>query len=101
MLFVPIACTIAHRIGIDCFVVSLLAMTISYLDKTYGKAYGHSMKTVSATYARAHFYDLIDEVSKAGTRVGITKKGEIKAVLVGAREYESWHNLAVELITEK
>jgi len=58
------------------------------------------MKTVSATFARAHLYDLIDETSKSGKRVGITKKGEIKAILIGANEYETWHDMAVKFISE-
>lgn len=48
------------------------------------------MGTISATQARANFYDLIDEVAKSGKRVGITKKGETKAFLISADEYESW-----------
>ena len=56
--------------------------------------------TISATYARAHFYDLIDEVSTSRKRVGITKKGQIKAILISAKEYEAWHALAVKFITE-
>lgn len=56
------------------------------------------MKTVSATHARAHFYDLIDEVFSTGKRVGITKKGEIKAVLISAKEYEEWKSLAVKVL---
>ena len=46
------------------------------------------MTTVSATYARANFYDLIDEVFKTGEPVGITKFGVLKAVLVSAKKYE-------------
>ena len=48
------------------------------------------MTTVSATQARANLYDLIDDVASSGKRVGITKKGETKAVLVGADELASW-----------
>lgn len=48
------------------------------------------MTTVSATTARANFYDLIDEVSASGKYVGITKKGETKAVLISAEELASW-----------
>lgn len=58
------------------------------------------MKTVSATYARAHFYDLIDEVAASGKRVAITKKGNIKAILISSQEYESWHNMAIKFISE-
>lgn len=68
-------------------------------DKTYGKAYVHNMKTLSATYARAHLYDLIDEVSKSDKRIGITKKGETKVVLVSFKEYESWHDTAVKFVS--
>lgn len=48
------------------------------------------MTTVSATTARAKLYDLIDEVSRSGRRVGITKKGETKVVLMSVEELESW-----------
>ena len=58
------------------------------------------MTTVSATKARAHLYDLIDEVASSGKRVGITKKGEVKAILIGAKEFEAWRNMAAKFITE-
>lgn len=48
------------------------------------------MTTVSATTARAKLYDLIDEVSSSGKHVGITKKGETKAVLISSEELDSW-----------
>lgn len=48
------------------------------------------MTTVSATTARARLFDLIDEVSASGKRVGITKKGETKAVLISPEELASW-----------
>ncbi|TSC85760.1 MAG: prevent-host-death family protein [Microgenomates group bacterium Gr01-1014_7] len=48
------------------------------------------MTTVSATTARAKFYDLIDEVAFSGKRIGITKKGETKAVLISSDELASW-----------
>lgn len=48
------------------------------------------MTTISATTARTKLYDLIDEVAASGKRVGITKKGETKAVLVSAEELASW-----------
>lgn len=48
------------------------------------------MTTVSASTARANLYDLIDEVVASGRRVGITKKGEIKAVLISNDELVSW-----------
>ncbi len=48
------------------------------------------MTTVSATQARANLYDLIDEVASSGKRVGITKKGETKAVLISSDELASW-----------
>ncbi|OGZ69820.1 MAG: hypothetical protein A3F47_01645 [Candidatus Staskawiczbacteria bacterium RIFCSPHIGHO2_12_FULL_38_11] len=59
------------------------------------------MTTVSATKARANFYDLIDQVSTSGKRVGITNKGETKVVLVSFKEYESWHKLAIKFLTEE
>lgn len=48
------------------------------------------MTTISATQARAKLYDLIDEVALSGKRIGITKKGETKVVLMSADELESW-----------
>jgi len=59
------------------------------------------MKTVSATYARAHFYDLIDQIASSGKRVAITKKGQIKAILISYKEYEAWHTMAAKFLTEK
>jgi antitoxin YefM len=47
------------------------------------------MKTISATKARANWYDLIDEVASTGKRVVITNKGETKAVLISSEELES------------
>lgn len=58
------------------------------------------MITVSATTARANLYDLIDEVSASGKRVGITKKGESKAILISAQEYESWQETN-EILADK
>lgn len=48
------------------------------------------MTTVSATYARAKLYDLIDEVAASGKTIGITKKGETKALLISSDELASW-----------
>lgn len=56
------------------------------------------MITVSATSARDHFYKLIDQVSASDERVAITKKGEIKAVLVSAEDYNAWHAMAAKFI---
>lgn len=60
------------------------------VDKAYAKAYTHSMTTISATAARANFYDLIDQVSTSGKSIGITNKGETKAVLISQEELASW-----------
>ena len=46
------------------------------------------MTTISATKARAKLYDLIDEVALSGKRIGITKFGVLKAVLISVTEYE-------------
>ncbi len=48
------------------------------------------MITVSATAARANFYDLIDEVFASGKAVAITNKGETKAMLISPEELSSW-----------
>ena len=56
----------------------------------YGKAYTFNMTTISATTARANFFDLIDEVSASGKRVAITNKGETKALLISPEEVTSW-----------
>lgn len=47
------------------------------------------MTTISATKARADFYDLLEEVSRKKKRIGITNKGETKAVLINADELDS------------
>ncbi len=46
------------------------------------------MNTVSATTARANLYELIDQVALSGKRIGITKRGVLKVVLISLREYE-------------
>lgn len=48
------------------------------------------MTTVSATTARANFYDLLEEVAHSGKKIGITNKGETQAVLISAEELASW-----------
>lgn len=58
------------------------------------------MTTISATQARANLYDLIDEVAASGKRVGITKKGITKAILISAEEYESWQETN-EILADK
>ena len=58
------------------------------------------MNTISATAARANLYDLIDEVSLSGKRIGITKKGATKAVLVSVEELESWEETN-EILSDK
>lgn len=47
------------------------------------------MITVSATTARAKLYDLLEEVSSSGKRVGITNKGETKAVLMSREDLDA------------
>lgn len=54
------------------------------------------MNTVSVTQARSNLYDLIDEVATSGKMVGITNKGETKAVLVSEEE---WNAMKVTLET--
>jgi antitoxin YefM len=58
------------------------------------------MTTISATTARANLYDLIDEVAKTGKRVGITKKGETKVILMSVEELESWEETN-EILSDK
>lgn len=58
------------------------------------------MTTVSATKARANFYDLIDKVSTSGKRIGITNKGETKVVLMSVSELESWEETN-EILSDK
>jgi len=48
------------------------------------------MNTVSVTQARSNLYDLIDEVAASGKMIGITNKGETKAVLISPEELASW-----------
>ena len=47
------------------------------------------MTTVSLTKARADLYDLVEEVSRKGKKIGLTNKGETKAVLISQAELES------------
>lgn len=58
------------------------------------------MNTISATTARANLYDLIDEVASSGKRVGITKKGETRVVLMSLEELESWDETN-EILSDK
>lgn len=58
------------------------------------------MITVSATQARSNLYDLINEVATSGKRVGITNKGETKAVLISPEELASWE-ATVEVMSDK
>ncbi len=67
---------------------------------TYVKAYDIYMTTISATTARAKLYNLIDEVALSGKRIGITKKGETKGILISAKEYESWQETN-EILADK
>lgn len=48
------------------------------------------MDIIAATRARSKFLELVDEVDKFLKRYIITKKGEPKAVLLSAEEFESW-----------
>ena len=48
------------------------------------------MTTVSATIAREKLYDLIEEVAQSGKKIGITNKGETKAVLISPEELDAW-----------
>lgn len=53
------------------------------------------MTTISATKARANLYDLLEQVSKKnGKRIGITNKGETKAVLINSADLETLEILA-------
>lgn len=58
------------------------------------------MITVSATTARSRLYDLIEEVSVSGKRVGITNKGETKAILMSPEEIASWE-ATMETLADK
>lgn len=58
------------------------------------------MTTISATQARAEFYDLINQVSISGNRVGITNKGETKAILISPEELRSWE-VTMEVMNDK
>lgn len=58
------------------------------------------MTTVSATQARNNLYNLINEVATSGKRVGITNKGETKAVLISPEELRSWE-VTMEVMNDK
>lgn len=59
------------------------------------------MDIIGATYARNKFLDLIDEVDAFLKRFIITKKGEPKAVLMSASEFESWEETLYTLSRPK
>lgn len=48
------------------------------------------MITIAVSKARTKLPDLIDKVDKLWQRFIITKKGEAKAVLMSAEEFDSW-----------
>ncbi|MBI2018347.1 type II toxin-antitoxin system Phd/YefM family antitoxin [Candidatus Daviesbacteria bacterium] len=58
------------------------------------------MTTVSVTQARANLYDLIDKVSTSGKPVGITNKGQTKAILISPEELRSWE-VTMEVMNDK
>ena len=47
------------------------------------------MNTISVSQARKDLYDLIDDVASSGKEIGITKKGETRAVLVSQEEWDA------------
>lgn len=59
------------------------------------------MDIIAATYARNKFLDLVDEVDAFLKRFIITKKGEPKAVLMSADEFESWEETLYTLSKRK
>lgn len=48
------------------------------------------MTTIAVSKARAILPELVDKVDKLWQRFTITKKGEAKAVLMSAEEFDSW-----------
>lgn len=48
------------------------------------------MKSIPLLEAKAKFNGLVDEVSRRGEKVVITRNGRPAAVLVSADEYDSW-----------
>lgn len=58
------------------------------------------MTTISVTTARTNLYDLVDQVALSGKRIGITKNGETKAVLMSVEELESWEETN-EILSDK
>lgn len=59
------------------------------------------MDIMAVTEARNQFLDLIDQVDRFFKRVIITKKGEPKAVLMSAEEFESWEETLYTLSDAK
>lgn len=57
------------------------------------------MNTISATTARENLYQLIEEVALSGKRVGITNKGETKAILISPEELSSWES-TIEVMSD-
>jgi len=46
--------------------------------------------TISATEARAKFFDILEKIEKAGTPITITVNGVPRAVLMNAEDFDSW-----------
>jgi prevent-host-death family protein len=46
--------------------------------------------TISASQARADFYDILEEASRGLRKIAITLRGKVKAVLMNPDEVEGW-----------
>lgn len=67
-------------------------MRLRSLDKAYVLAYDNAVtttKVMTTSEVRADIYDIVDDVSKRGISVTITKNGKDAAVLMSAEELES------------
>lgn len=61
---------------------------------------GNKMTILTATDARNDFLNIIDRASDNLEEFIITKKGDVKAVIMSAREFESWKE-TIEILSDK
>lgn len=58
------------------------------------------MNIISATDARNDFLNIIDRASDNLEEFIITKKGDVKAVIMSAEEFESWKE-TIEILSDE
>ena len=56
--------------------------------------------TLQANEARANFYQIIDEASRGLRQFVITLRGQTKAIIMSAEEFEGWQE-TLEIMSDK